>query len=74
MTLSPLAQADLRSIRLIATDIDGTLTVGQHFSSQLLIALEKLQAVGLPVLLVTGRSAGWVEGLANYLPVAGLFL
>jgi HAD superfamily hydrolase (TIGR01484 family) len=71
MTFSPLAEADLRSIRLIATDIDGTLTAGQHFSSQLLIALEKLQAVGLPVLLVTGRSAGWVEGLANYLPVAG---
>jgi HAD superfamily hydrolase (TIGR01484 family) len=71
MNLSPLAQADLRSIRLIATDIDGTLTSGQHFSSQLFIALEKLQAVGLPILLVTGRSAGWVEGLANYLPVAG---
>jgi HAD superfamily hydrolase (TIGR01484 family) len=63
--------ADLSSIRLIATDIDGTLTNDHRFSSQLLIALERLQAAKVPVLMVTGRSAGWVEALANYLPVVG---
>ncbi|MFN9533176.1 MAG: HAD hydrolase family protein, partial [Pseudanabaena sp.] len=29
------------------------------------------QSAGIKVLLVTGRSAGWVSALVNYLPVAG---
>jgi HAD superfamily hydrolase (TIGR01484 family) len=71
MTLSPLATADLSQVKAIAVDIDGTLTLNGRFGSQLLIALERLQAAKIPVLLVTGRSAGWVESLANYLPVMG---
>jgi HAD superfamily hydrolase (TIGR01484 family) len=70
-TPSPFASADLSSIRLIATDIDGTVTNDHRFSSQLLIALERLQAAKVPVIMVTGRSAGWVEAIANYLPVVG---
>jgi HAD superfamily hydrolase (TIGR01484 family) len=31
----------------------------------------QLQSAHIPVLLVTGRSAGWVSSLSNYLPVAG---
>jgi HAD superfamily hydrolase (TIGR01484 family) len=72
MTLSPLAQAELSQIKMIAVDIDGTLTLDGRFSSRLLSALERLQAAKIPVLLVTGRSAGWVESLANYLPVIGV--
>jgi HAD superfamily hydrolase (TIGR01484 family) len=68
---APFASADLSGIRLVATDIDGTITNEHRFSSQLLVTLEKLQAAKVPVLLVTGRSAGWVEAIANYLPVAG---
>jgi HAD superfamily hydrolase (TIGR01484 family) len=71
MTLSPLATADLSQIKMIAVDIDGTLTLNGRFSPQLLSTLERLQAAEIPVLLVTGRSAGWVESLANYLPVTG---
>jgi HAD superfamily hydrolase (TIGR01484 family) len=71
MTLSPLTTADLSQIKMIAVDIDGTLTLNGRFSSQLLSTLERLQAAEIPVLLVTGRSAGWVESLANYLPVTG---
>jgi HAD superfamily hydrolase (TIGR01484 family) len=70
-TPSPLANADLSSIRLVATDIDGTVTNSHRFSSQLLTALERLQAAHVPVIMVTGRSAGWVEAIANYLPVIG---
>jgi HAD superfamily hydrolase (TIGR01484 family) len=70
-TPSSFASADLSSIRLIATDIDGTVTNDHRFSSQLLIALERLQAAKVPVIMVTGRSAGWVEAIANYLPVMG---
>lgn len=56
---------------LIATDMDGTLTRQGHFSHDLLRGLERLQAAGFAVMIVTGRSAGWVQGLAHYLPVVG---
>ena len=75
INLSSLATADisteLSQVKMLAVDIDGTLTLNGRFSPQLLIALERLQATEIPVLLVTGRSAGWVESLANYLPVTG---
>lgn len=57
--------------RVIATDMDGTLTQQGKFTPALLQALEELAAAGIQVIIVTGRSAGWVSGLATYLPVAG---
>ena len=60
-----------KSPRLIATDMDGTLAQQGKFTASLLHALEDLSAADIPVLIVTGRSAGWVSGLATYLPVAG---
>lgn len=67
----PLTKADLSSVRLIATDMDGTLTKNGKFTSQLLIALESLATEDILVLIVTGRSAGWVNAIAHYLPVVG---
>jgi hypothetical protein len=58
-------------IRLIATDMDGTLTLEGKFTAKLLQALEDLADAKIPVLIVTGRSAGWVSGLVSYLPVVG---
>lgn len=71
--LMPIAQAGAHftQIRLIATDMDGTLTTQEKFTPALLRALEDLAAAHFPVLIVTGRSAGWVSSLAHYLPVAG---
>ncbi len=57
--------------KFIATDMDGTLTELGKFTPALLQALEELAAAGIEVLIVTGRSAGWVSGLATYLPVVG---
>ena len=71
MTLLNLNQADLSDIRLIASDVDGTLTHNGKFSSDFISTLLDLQSTGIKVLLVTGRSAGWVSALVNYLPVAG---
>jgi HAD superfamily hydrolase (TIGR01484 family) len=71
MTLLNLNQADLSDIRLIASDVDGTLTQNSKFSSNFISTLINLQSAGMKVLLVTGRSAGWVSALVNYLPVAG---
>jgi HAD superfamily hydrolase (TIGR01484 family) len=75
MAFAPIEQAIttnyFKNLRLIATDMDGTLTTQGKFTAELLHALEDLIAVDIPVLIVTGRSAGWVSGLATYLPVIG---
>ena len=75
MAFSPIEQAItdncFKKLRLIATDMDGTLTQRGKFTAGLLQAFEDLRAADIPVLIVTGRSAGWVSGLVTYLPVAG---
>lgn len=60
-----------QNIRLIATDMDGTLTQGEKFDAKLLQVLTQLSAAGIDVLITTGRSAGWVQAIATYLPVVG---
>ncbi|BAY12840.1 HAD family hydrolase [Calothrix sp. NIES-2098] len=72
--LLPLSQADSNcwnNIRLVATDMDGTLTRNGKFTTKLLQALENLAAAEIKVIIVTGRSAGWVSGLNSLMPVAG---
>jgi len=74
MTFAPLSQfvaTHARNIRLVATDMDGTLTQNGKFTTELLQALADLASAGIDVLIVTGRSAGWVSGLTTYLPIAG---
>jgi hypothetical protein len=61
----------LKHVRLVASDMDGTLTHHGQFTPALLQALAALAESGISVLIVTGRSAGWVQGLVNYLPIAG---
>ena len=68
---SPLNQAALSEIIAIATDMDGTLTRDGKFTSELLNALESLANKKIAVIIVTGRSAGWVSAVANYLPIVG---
>jgi len=76
MPCQPLSQfiADglPQCVRLIATDMDGTLTQQGKFTPSLLQALEDLAAADIKVLIVTGRSAGWVSGLVSYLPLVGV--
>ncbi|HAA27874.1 MAG TPA: HAD family hydrolase [Cyanobacteria bacterium UBA8553] len=75
MAFAPIEQAIthtcFKNLRLIATDMDGTLTTHGKFTASLLQALEDLSAADIPVLIVTGRSAGWMSGLTTYLPVMG---
>lgn len=63
------ARAALGQVRLVATDMDGTLTQAEAFTPSLLTTLEKLREAQMPVVITTGRSAGWVNGLLHYLPV-----
>jgi HAD superfamily hydrolase (TIGR01484 family) len=67
----PLTSNCLPEIKMVAADIDGTLTEGHKFTPQLLYAIERLNAKDIQLLLVTGRSAGWVSAVVNYLPVVG---
>ncbi|WP_258000017.1 hypothetical protein [Fischerella thermalis] len=54
LTLSQISLGDrFSNIRLVATDMDGTLTVACKFTSQLLQAFENLAMTGIKVLIVT---------------------
>jgi HAD superfamily hydrolase (TIGR01484 family) len=73
MVLLPLESLHEQSSRigLIASDVDGTLTHHEKFIPELFQAIAQLQQANIPLLLVTGRSAGWVDALRYYLPVVG---
>lgn len=59
-------------IRLIATDIDGTLIpYGGEASGRTLAALRAAQAAGMAVVLVTGRPPRTAQGIAESLGVRG---
>ncbi|MEL6927777.1 MAG: HAD family hydrolase [Cyanobacteria bacterium J06600_6] len=60
-----------QDIRLIATDMDGTLTQSEKFDAKLLQILTRLAAAKVDVLITTGRSAGWVQAISTYLPTVG---
>ena len=60
-----------QNICLIAADMDGTLTQAEKFDANLLQILTRLSDLGIDVLITTGRSAGWVQAIATYLPVVG---
>jgi HAD superfamily hydrolase (TIGR01484 family) len=70
--LRPLREADLSRVEAVFTDVDGTLTTAGRLRASTLGALERLDRSGVPVILVTGRPAGFAEAWARSLPVAGV--
>ena len=62
----------LAGLRAVLTDLDDTLTVAGRLPAASLAALEELQAAGVPVVVVTGRPAGWCDHIARMWPVAGV--
>src|SRR5262252_9501576 len=70
--LRPLYEADLSKVEAVFTDVDGTLTTGGHLRASTLGLIERLDRAGVPVVLVTGRPAGFAEAWARTLPVAGV--
>jgi HAD superfamily hydrolase (TIGR01484 family) len=56
----------------VFTDFDGTLTIGGALRSSTLQALERAAGSGLPLVIVTGRPAGYGELMARTLPVMGV--
>lgn len=59
-------------VRALFTDLDGTLTSGGRIEAKTQGLLEELEEVGVPLIVVTGRSAGWGQALATLLPAAAV--
>lgn len=66
--LSQFAPTALARIRVLASDIDDTITTAGRLPPRTLECLQALDAAGIVVALVTGRPAGWAQALAGYLP------
>jgi HAD superfamily hydrolase (TIGR01484 family) len=69
--LPEITSTHLYNVCLLATDMDGTLTKYGKFTSKLLHTLERLTTAKVPVLIVTGRSAGWVSAISSLMPIVG---
>src|SRR5215207_3260739 len=70
--MKPLSQMSLemaRSIRVVLTDIDDTITTEGMLTAASYSALERLHDAGLLVIPVTGRPAGWCDHIARMWPV-----
>jgi HAD superfamily hydrolase (TIGR01484 family) len=56
-------------VRALFSDVDGTMTTGERIEASTYEALEQLSASGTPVIMVTGRPAGWGQAFMKMLPV-----
>lgn len=65
--------SELRSngsgVRALFSDVDGTLTTGDRIEASTYEALERLGETGIPVILVTGRPAGFGHAFMKMTPV-----
>jgi HAD superfamily hydrolase (TIGR01484 family) len=62
--------SDLRGpVRALFSDVDGTMTTGERIEASTYEALEQLNESGVPVIMVTGRPAGWGQAFMKMLPV-----
>lgn len=67
--LSRLTPEEARSIRVVLSDIDDTITTEGTLTASAYTALENLQRAGFVVIPVTGRPAGWCDHIARMWPV-----
>ena len=65
-----LSPHDAQSVLGVLTDIDDTLTTAGALTPDARAALVQLEAAGLPVLAITGRSLGWSEAFMRPGPEA----
>jgi HAD superfamily hydrolase (TIGR01484 family) len=62
----------LGDVRALFTDLDGTMTTGGQLRPSTYAAMASLDAAGVPVVIVTGRPAGWGEAIARLWPVTAV--
>src|SRR5215813_6116179 len=56
-------------VRALFSDVDGTMTTGEHIEASTYEALERLGSAGIPVVMVTGRPAGFGHAFMKMTPV-----
>jgi len=62
--------SDLRGpVLALFSDVDGTMTSGEFIEPSTYAALEKLGKAGIPVIMVTGRPAGFGHAFMRMTPV-----
>jgi HAD superfamily hydrolase (TIGR01484 family) len=59
-------------VSALFSDLDGTLSTNGRVEASTYVALERLGAAGVPVILVTGRPAGWAQAMATLVPLAAV--
>ena len=71
--LDELDRGTCRGLVALFTDIDGTMTDADgRIPARSFEAMERVSATGLPVVVVTGRPAGWGDLIARTWPVHGV--
>jgi len=56
-------------VRALFSDVDGTMTTGDRIEAATYAALERLGEAGVPVIMVTGRPAGFGHAFMKMTPV-----
>lgn len=56
-------------IRALFSDVDGTMTTGDRIEAATYAALERLSSAGIPLIIVTGRPAGFGHTFMKMTPV-----
>ncbi|MBO6518430.1 MAG: HAD-IIB family hydrolase [Rhodospirillales bacterium] len=72
LPIAAFPEAQLRVVRGVFTDIDDTLTTDGRLTAEAYGAMEALQDVGVAVIPITGRPAGWCDHIARMWPVSGV--
>jgi HAD superfamily hydrolase (TIGR01484 family) len=67
--LAPHAETPVAAV---FTDLDDTLTTGGRLEAGAYAALWRLHEAHIPVVIVTGRPAGWCDPIARQWPVTGV--
>jgi HAD superfamily hydrolase (TIGR01484 family) len=67
--LGRMPRAVAAGLHTVFSDLDDTLTTGGRLTVEAYAALDAMRAVGLRVVLVTGRPAGWCDHIARMWPV-----
>lgn len=70
--MNSIDQFNSRKIRVVLTDIDGTLTDHGRLPESSYSSMWELSRSGLAIVPVTGRPAGWCEMIARLWPVHGV--
>lgn len=69
----PASLAEFRGpVKALFTDLDGTMISGCRLEAETVAALYQLSDARVPVVLVTGRPAGWGHSLGSVFPFAAV--